>query len=372
MSKYKMIATCLLGTEGIVAGELRRMEAEDVSAENGRVFFSGSDEIIARANLCLRSAERVMIVLGEFKAYTFDELFENTKKIHIEDFVGKSDAFPVTGYSINSKLYSLPDCQKIIKKALVERMKSVHQLSWFEETGATCQIRFSIMKDSVTIMLDTSGIALHKRGYRRNSNAAPIKETLAASIIDIARVRDRAQLYDPFCGSGTLLIEGALKALNIAPGLHRSFLSERFGFINPSAWRQERARAIDSIIKDAEFHAYGSDIDEKALELTRENAKKAGVEKYITLKKADISDFEFETERAIVVTNPPYGERMLELKEARELYSKMGQVMPPEQFKSYNIISPDEEFENFFGRKADKKRKLYNGMIKCDLYIYYK
>lgn len=372
MNNYKLVATCLLGTEGIVAGELRRMNAQDVAAENGRVFFKGGDEIIARANLCLRTAERVMIVLGEFKAFTFDELFENTKKINIEDFVGKSDAFPVTGYSINSKLHSLPDCQKIIKKALVERMKSVYRVSWFEETDALCRIRFSIMKDHVTVMLDTSGTALHKRGYRRNSNAAPIKETLAAVMIDVARVRDRTQLYDPFCGSGTLLIEGAMKALNIAPGLHRSFLCESFGFTDRSVWRNERANAIDAIIRDAEFHAYGSDVDERAIALTHENAQKAGVGKYITLKKCDIKDFAFESERSVLVTNPPYGERLLEAKEARKIYSEMGKVMPTDKLRSYNIISPDEEFEEYFGRQADKKRKLYNGMIKCNLYIFYK
>jgi putative N6-adenine-specific DNA methylase len=372
MADYKMVAPCLLGIEGIVADELKRMGANNVMAENGRVLFSGGDDILCRANLNLRTAERVLILIAEFKATTFDELFENVKKANLEDYISKDDAFPVTGYSINSKLHSIPDCQKIIKKAMVERLKSKYGISWFSETGAKKQIRFSIMKDKVSLMLDTSGTGLHKRGYRKNSNIAPIKETLAAAMVDIARVRDYTQLYDPFAGSGTILIEGALKALNIAPGMYRRFACENFDFVDKKAAQDERKRAIDLIKKDVEFKAYGFDIDNDAVELALSNAKKAGVENRISVERKDIRDFKIYTDKATVVCNPPYGERMLDLDTARRIYKFMGQVMEKADGKTYNIISPDEEFEKFFGRVADKKRKLYNGMLKCNLYIYYK
>lgn len=370
--KYTMVASCLLGVEGIVADELRRMDAENVRAENGRVLFEGDANILARANINLRTAERVLLLLGEFNATSFEELFENVRKINFEDFIGAKDAFPVKGYSRNSKLYSVPDCQKIIKKAIVERLKSAYGVDWFEESRTVYRIQFSIVKDKACIMLDTSGESLHKRGYRPQGSAAPIRETLAAAMVNIARVRDRAQLYDPFCGSGTILIEGAMAAMNIAPGIHRTFVSDRFGFIDRSVWNEERTRAIDSVIKDAEFHAYGSDIDPHAIALTELNAKRAGVESRFTLKTADIGKFEIITDKAFVITNPPYGERLLTEDEAREIYKKMGKVMTSSKGKSYNIISPDEQFEHFFGRKADKKRKLYNGMIKCNYFIYFR
>ncbi len=366
---YTLICPCLFGLESVLAGEIRRMGGENVVVNDGKVSFDGGEEMIARANLSLRTAERVLIKLGEFPARTFDELFEGVKALDFETFIGSSDAFPVKGYSLNSALKSVPDCQKIIKKAAVESLKRAYRVSWFEETGPIHQIQFSIFKDTASIMLDTSGAGLHKRGYRQQSNEAPIKETLAAGMLDLARIYPDSCFCDPFCGSGTFVIEAATKALNIAPGLKRSFAVEKWGFLPPAVFEQERARAFDQIRRDAPFTAYGMDVSAEAVELTRANAKKAGISARVRLKTADIRSFEFLGEKAVVVTNPPYGERMLEIEGARELYHAMG-----ERFTApgrYYVISPDEEFERFFGRQAKKRRKLYNGMLRCQYYMFY-
>ncbi len=365
-------APCLMGIEGILAGELRYLGAQQVEAQNGRVLFSGDADTLARINLCSRYAERVQILMGSFKALSFEELFQGVKALPWERWIGKSDAFPVKGRSLSSALHSIPDCQSIIKKAVVERLKAKYLLSWFEETGPVHQIQFLILKDEVSVMLDTSGSGLHKRGYRRNSNDAPIKETLAAAIVDIARVRPYSAVYDPFCGSGTLLIEAAQKARGIAPGLGRRFAAEGWKQIPREVWREQRTRAQESVRHDIEFEAFGFDHDEEAVRLTRENAKLAGVDDLIHVQKRDVSAFEMPTDKGIILTNPPYGERLLDLSAARELYRLMGTVFPARQGVQAYIISPDEEFEKFYGRKADKKRKLYNGMIKCDLFQYFK
>ncbi|MGN1081082.1 MAG: class I SAM-dependent RNA methyltransferase [Acutalibacteraceae bacterium] len=372
MDKLKFAATCLLGLEGIVADELKKAEISGVSAENGRVIFEGGFETLARANLCLRCAERVLLILGEFEAKSFDELFEKVKAIHFDDFIGDDDAFPVTGWTLNSKLMSVPDCQKIIKKAAVESLKRSYRTDWFKETGSIHQIRFSIMKDRVTVMLDTGGEGLHKRGYRKNSSAAPIKETLAAAAAILSRLYSDSAVYDPFCGSGTMLIESALLARNIAPGIFRRFSAEKWECIPDGVFRDERLRAMSLSDPKVPFRAVGSDIDKNAVELTYENAKKAGVGDCVTAHAADISDFDIPTKRGIVLTNPPYGERLLDIKAAENIYKTMGTVFRQEYGKRYFIISPDESFEDFFGRKADKRRKLYNGMIKCNLFMYYK
>ena len=251
----KFSAPCLLGLEGLVAQELRDMDALNVEAKNGRVDFEGDESILARANICSRYSERILIRMGEFSAVTFEQLFQGVKNLPWEEWLGKFDAFPVKGYSLNSKLFSVSDCQAIIKKAVVERLKQKYKISWFEESGAVHQIQFSIMKDTVTLFIDTSGAGLHKRGYRPVANVAPIKETLAAAMAELARLRHYHTLYDVTCGSGTILIEGAMKALNIAPGLRRAFVSERFENIDSSFWQQERARAADSVIRDADFMA---------------------------------------------------------------------------------------------------------------------
>lgn len=370
--QMKFSVPCLLGLEGLIADELRRMDAQNVAAQNGRVDFEGDESILARANICSRYAERILIRMGEFRAETFEELFQGVKKIPWEMFIGEKDAFPVKGYSLDSKLFSVSDCQAIIKKAVVERLKAKYNLNWFEETGTVYQIQFSIMKDTVTLFIDSTGTGLHKRGYRPVANAAPIKETLAAAMAELARVRHYHTLYDPMCGSGTILIEGTMKALNIAPGIHRSFACEKFPMIDESVWRQERARAGDLVIRDADFKAYGSDIDFNALQIAQENARRAGVAMKIDFSKRDIKDFVRKSEKGTVICNPPYGERMLDIKNAEDIYRTMGKIFTPEHGWAYYIITPDEEFEKVFGRKADKRRKLYNGMIKCQLYMYFK
>ena len=324
--------------------------------------------------MCLwcRCGERVQILLREFPALSFEELFQNVKAIPWEQYVGKKDAFPVKGSSLQSQLHSVPDCQKIIKKAIVERLKEKYHIEWFEETGCTYQVQFTIIKDQVQILLDTSGVALHKRGYRRNANAAPIRETLAAGMVNLARVHADSIVVDPFCGSGTIAIEAAMKALNVAPGLLRRFACEEWKILPKDTMKELREEAISQIKKDAPFRAFAYDIDEDALALTRENAKKARIASRITVARRDVKDFKADAEKQITICNPPYGERLLEVREAEALYKTMGKVFLPQQGQTYYAITPDEHFEKLFGRPADKKRKLYNGMIKCNFYMYYR
>lgn len=372
MDKINLVAPCLFGVESVAADEFRRMGFEDIVTENGRVLLSGDSNMLARANICSRFAERILINVGTFTATTFTELFDGVKALEWEKYIGRDDAFPVNGWSINSKLFSIPDCQSIIKKAVVERLKTKYHINYFAETGPEYKIRFSIMKDRVTMMIDTSGDGLHKRGYRRNSNDAPIKETLAASMCDLARIYPDTKLFDPFCGSGTILIEAALMAKNIAPGLRRYFAAERFGFLDDKIWREERTRAQDLIRPTVDFEAQGYDIDKNAVELTLENAKKAGVEKYVKASLGDVRNFTPPNERCLVITNPPYGERLLDVKAAEELYTVMGERFVQGDGQKYYIISPHDMFEDFYGKKADKRRKLYNGMIKAQLFMYFK
>lgn len=370
--KLNFSAPCIFGLEGICANELRFLGIDDVKAENGRVVFSGDYSTLAKANINSRYAERIQILLAEFEARSFEELFENVKKIEWEKFIGISDAFPVKGRCLNSKLMSIPDCQKIIKKAVVSRLSERYMLSWFEETGPVHQIQFLILNDKVSVMLDTSGAGLHKRGYRAESNEAPIKETLAAAMAELARVRPNHFVTDPMCGSGTILIESAMKALNIAPGLNRYFACEKWSCVPKGVFEAERELARSKIRHDCDFRAEGSDIDELALETARKNAEIAGVADRITFKKRDIKDFELADKFQTIITNPPYGERLLDIKSAEELYKVMGEKFKRAQGKSYTIITPDDDFEKIFGRKADKRRKMYNGTLKCQVYMFYK
>ncbi len=384
--RMKMVIPTLFGLEGLVADELRYEGFEEVRAENGRVFLEGDWRDVARANVTVRCGERVLLVLAQFRATTFEELFQGTLESPWENFIGSLDAFPVKGWCLNSQLHSVPDCQKIIKKAVVERLKDCYGNPWFEESGPTMQIQFSIMKDEVTLMLDTSGTGLHKRGYRRNANEAPIRETLAAGIVNLARVHSDSLVCDPMCGSGTLLIEAAMKALNIAPGLTRRFAMERWGCFPTSLMKDVREEAKEKIKTKATFEGIGYDIDPAAISLSQENALKAHVAKRLHFKQQDIIRFKAETlshslvayhekgihKKAIVLCNPPYGERLLDAAEAEKLYQKMGIVLKPMRDHGYYIITPHEDFESLFGRKADKKRKLYNGMLKCQLYMYFR
>ncbi|HEX2985853.1 MAG TPA: class I SAM-dependent RNA methyltransferase [Caproiciproducens sp.] len=372
MENFKLVCPCLLGIEGLVSDELKHMEAKNVEPQNGRVIFDGSDEMLARVNIGSRYSERVLVQMGSFQALSFEELFQGVKALPWERWIGKSDAFPVKGRSLNSKLTSIPDCQSIVKKAVVERLKQKYHVGWFEETGALYQIQFLIMKDQVSIMIDTSGAGLHKRGYRANSTEAPIKETLAAAMVYLSRVRHDANFIDPFCGSGTILIEAALYALNIAPGLQRHFTAEQWETLSPGVWQKERSRAQQLVLHDAAFEAKGYDIDGAAISLTLENARKAGVIAKIHAEKRDISDFKTDGDYGCVICNPPYGERLLDIHQAEELYRIMGKVFERKHGWSYSVISPDDTFEECFGRRADRRRKLYNGMIKCQYYMFFK
>ncbi len=372
MNNLTLCAPTLLGVEGICANELKYNGFKNVRAENGRVLFDGGFGDLAAANLRSRYAERIQILLAEFTAHTFEELFEGVKSVEWKNFIDAEDAFPVKGSCLSSQLRSVSDCQKIIKKAVVERLAPRYVVNWFAESGGVHQIQFLILNDRVSIMLDTTGAGLHKRGYRAESNDAPIKETLAASLVDLARVRSNHFVVDPMCGSGTILIEAAMKALSIAPGLNRSFAAESWRQIPRDVWSIEREKALSLKNTDCDFRAIGYDIDSDALEIARGNAEKAGVGDRITFLKRDIREFEFDSEYETVITNPPYGERLLDLEQAEELYRIMGKRFPREKGKSYTVICPDDDFERLFGRRADKRRKLYNGTLKCQVYMYFK
>ncbi len=372
MKQYNMLASCLFGVEGLLADELKRLNFTNVQSENGRVFFCGDAQGVARANLWLRTAERVLLVVGRFEATNFEELFQGIKALPWEEFLLSTDAFPVIGYSLDSALHSIPDCQSIIKKAIVERLKRKYRLDWFAETGPLHKIRFSIQKNQVVVGIDTSGEGLYKRGYRAHSLEAPIKETLAASMCYLARIYPDTRLYDPFCGSGTILIEAAMMAKNMAPGLRRHFAAERFSKEFADAFSKERTEALNQVKSGVEFHAFGSDIDAAAVSLAKENAKKAGVSDLISVSLADFADFQMPKDRSIVITNPPYGERLLDIQKAEKIYGMMGEKMPQEFGKKYFVICPNDDFEDRFGRPADKRRKLYNGMIRCQLFSYFR
>ena len=370
--KLDFCCPVLFGLEGIAADELRfEGGLTDVRAENGRVLFSGGLETLAWANLNLRCAERVLLRLAVFPARTFDQLFEGVRAIHWEDWIPADGAFPVKGHALNSALHSIPDCQKIIKKAVVRRLEGAYDSSWFEETGARYSIQFSIMHDRAEIFLDTSGAGLHKRGYRANANAAPLRETLAAAMVKLARWRGREPLLDPFCGSGTIPIEAAWIAQRRAPGLSRAFDAEKWPCIRPEIWNDARAAALARILPDAQPAICGSDIDPACTALARQNAKKAGVEPLIRFETADAAALDYRQHSGVLFANPPYGERMLDRETARKLYAAMGKQAGQSALRQYYLTS-DPDFERFYGYFADKKRKLYNGMLKCDLYMYFK
>ncbi|MBE6916175.1 MAG: class I SAM-dependent RNA methyltransferase [Ruminococcaceae bacterium] len=370
MNEINFTIPCLFGLEGIVGNELRHLGMNDVAPENGRVHFSGNMEDLVRANLWVRTGERVLVRLGTFRADTFDALFEGTKALPWEAWIPKDGAFPVKGHALQSKLFSVPDCQKIVKKAIVERLKSVYHVNWLEETGAKYSVQFSIMKDEAVLYLDTSGAGLHKRGYRANANDAPLRETLAAAMVTLSRYRGREYFCDPFCGSGTILIEAAMIAQNRAPGLYRNFTAESWGCVPKELWAKNRAEAKEKIFC-RDFTLWGGDVDARALNTARSNACKAGVAQYIKFEQADAKNFCPEREEGIVMCNPPYGERMMDVKSAETLYRDFGNVMRANEHFKLFLISSHPEFERFYGKRATKKRKLYNGMIKCEFYQYY-
>ncbi len=369
--KFELVATCLFGLEHLLGEEIDALGYERISTIDGRVTFLGDSEAVALSNIFLRYAERIFIKLGSFRAETFDELFEGTRALPWPDFIGRDDAFPVKGHSIHSKLFSIPDCQSIIKRAVVRSMTERYSLLQFPETGVKYQIEFFILNDEASLMIDTSGTALHKRGYRKEANGAPIRETLAAAIAAISRPREEVLLWDPMCGSGTIATEAAMKMRRIAPGVNRSFAAESFPFIDKSLWTSAREEARDGEIK-SDFEVYASDIDESALALAQKNARLAGVSSSVKVFRADARKIRAEGRRATVVTNPPYGERLGTIREAESLYREIGthfRSLAP--WQAY-IITSHKEFERHYGKRADKVRKLYNGMLPCYLYQYFK
>lgn len=366
----EFVVPCLFGLEGPAANELRRMGLENVRAENGRVRFAGDGLACAKANIRLRTGERVLLHLGSFEAKTFDALFEGVKALPLADYIPKNGQFPVKGHCLNSALHSVPDCQRIIKKAAAVNLGKAHGVSWLPEEGALYQLQFSIVKDRAEIYLDTTGAPLFKRGYRPGHVAAPLRETLAAALVDQARYRGREVFCDPFCGSGTIPIEAALIARNRAPGLNRTFSAGQWSCFERKVWT-EAAEEARSLEYSGEYRIFASDIDPKAVALSRENARRAGVERDIEFSVADAAAFAPPAVRGVIVCNPPYGERLLETRQARELCRAFGQTMTRTEGWKKFIISSDADFERWYGKNADKKRKLYNGMLQCNLYMYF-
>lgn len=371
METFTYSVPCLFGLEGLVGEELRRLKLDGVAVENGRVRFTGGWEAMAAANIRMRMGERVLLCLGSFPARSFEELFQGVRALPLEDFIPKTGKFPVKGHCLNSQLHSVPDCQAIVKKAAVERLGRHYGLSWLPETGELYQLQFSIMKDRAEIYLDTSGAGLHKRGYRAVGNDAPLRETLAAAMVELARYRGRDFFWDPFCGSGTIVIEAALTALNRAPGLNRSFSAQHWPVVPEAVWEQTREAARAAEFR-GEYRILGSDNDPDSLNIAISNAKKAGVGKLIRFEEADATKRDLPAERGVIVCNPPYGERMMEQRSAQRLYQALGRHLKYADNWDKCIISSEPEFEHYFGRRADKKRKLYNGMIQCNLYQYFK
>ena len=371
-NEYTYVATCLFGLEKFVGEEIDACGGKRLSTIDGRVVFSGDEELLARINLNLRTAERVYIQVGAFHAESFTELFDGVKKLPWEHFIGKRDAFPVKGHAIKSTLHSIPDCQSIIKKAVVERLKNAYHIDWFEETATKLQIEFFILNDEVSVMLDTSGLPLHKRGYRTEAGAAPIRETLAAALVKIARPREDVRFWDPFCGSATIPLEAALLMTDTAPGLMRGFAAEKYSFLDRNIWERAREEAKEKIDWNSSFLAYASDIDRNVLKTALANVRRAGMEKHVKVFEKDALTLAPDGVRTTIVCNPPYGERLDSLREARDLYRKMGTVFPKLSPWQIYIITSEEEFERLYGKKADKVRKLYNGMIKCGYYQYFR
>ena len=369
MRNMEFSVPCLFGLEGLAGDELRRMNCENVRVENGRVLFSGDETAMAKANIGLRTGERVLILLADFQAKTFEELFQGVYRANLEDYIPKDGAFPVKGHCLNSQLMSVPDCQAIVKKAACKRLGEKYGVSWLPETGAKYQLQFSLMNDRVQLYLDTSGPGLHKRGYRANGNDAPLRETLAAAMVTLTHYRGREFLWDPFCGSGTIPIEAALIARNQAPGMYRRFSAEAFSWVDPKIWGEVRTEFRDKEFKGS-YRILGSDNDPKCISLSIANARKAGVDKLITFQDGDATKMSLPTDSGILICNPPYGQRMLEQQSAQRLYAALGRHLKyADGWKKY-IITSEPEFEHYFGKRADKKRKLYNGMIKCDYYMY--
>lgn len=371
MKQYQLVATAASGIEALTGNELRDMGYE-VQVENGKVFFKGSTEDIIKTNLWLRTGDRIKIVFGSFTAKTFDELFEKTKALPWEDLLPMDAAFPVSGKSHKSTLYSVPDCQAIVKKAIVDRLSSFyHRRARLPETGAEYPIEVAILKDQVSITVDTSGSSLFKRGYRTEKGGAPMKENMAASLVKLTNWTPDKPFYDPTCGSGTIVIEAALIGLNIAPGVQRGFISEDWSIFEEKEWDKYRNEAKLAADYSKELDILGTDIDGRMIEIAKRNAEKAGVEDFITFKQMQLSDFHTDKEYGVIVSNPPYGERMDDQDYVENLYKQMGEVFRPMETWSKYVITSDLLFEEFYGQRATKKRKLYNGRLRTDYFQFW-
>ena len=370
--RFLLTVPTFFGTEATLAHEIRSLGYETTEVTDGRITFEGDSEAIALCNVNLRCGERVLIKMAEFKATTFEELFEGVYNVEWENFIQSDCAFPVKGNSLKSVLSSVPACTSIVKKAVVKRLGAKYGIEIFEETGPMMRIQFSLMRDTATIYLDTTGEPLYKRGYRAQGVVAPLRETLAFSIVDVTRWRGDRPFLDPFCGSGTIPIEAALYAKKIAPGINRRFVSETWRIVGKALYEdiREEARAMED--RNFETHIFASDIDPQAVALAKENAKKAGVDKYITFSVQDASKVDIFTDKGVIVCNPPYGERLMDRTSCEALYRKIGKHFSDFPNAGKYILTSHDGFEKHFGRAADKKRKLYNGMLKCCLYQYFK
>lgn len=371
MANIELIATASFGLEAVVKRELIDLGYTDLMVENGKVTFKGTERDIPKANIWLRTADRVLLKIGEFKALSFDELFEKTKALPWEEWIPVDGNFIVEGKSIDSKLYSISDCQRIVEKAIVEKLKTKYDVSWFEKTGPKYTVEVALLKDIATLTIDTSGDGLHKRGYRSRQGEAPIKETLAAAMVLLSYWNKDRVLFDPFCGSGTILIEAAMIGKNMAPGIDRTFAAEGWPRINKEYWTEARREALKAIDTKSKLHILGCDIDKKAVLRARDNAANFGLEDDITFFVKDFRNVDLRNEYGVVITNPPYGERLGEKKEVENLYKDLGLKFRELDTWSVYVITSDENFERHYGKKADKKRKLYNGRIKVNYYQFY-
>lgn len=367
---YNLIATSTFGLEKLVAVELQKLGYEDLKIENGKVTFKGDEMDIVTTNIWLRTSDRILIKMTEFKATSFEELFQCTRAVNWGEIIPQNGFMHITGKSIKSTLFSVPDCQSIVKKAVIESMKQKYNTDIFPETGSEYKIEVAILNDIVTLTIDTTGPGLHKRGYRKSSGEAPIKETLAAALVMLSRWEPSRVLADPLCGSGTIAIEAALIGKNIAPGLYRNFVSEQWEIISKNLWADIRTHAKNSI-NDKEFKILASDIDTEVIKIARENALDAGVDEYINFQRQDVKVFSSDQRYGYIVSNPPYGERIGEAKEVEYLYKSMGQIFSKLNDWSYFIITSHPDFQKLFGKRADKNRKLYNGKIQCYYYQYF-
>ncbi|WP_186577764.1 THUMP domain-containing class I SAM-dependent RNA methyltransferase [Aquibacillus kalidii] len=367
-----LIATAAMGLESIVASEVKDLGYEDVTVENGKVIFKADVSAIPRCNLWLRTADRIKVLVGEFEAKTFDELFEKTKAIDWQDYIPEDGEFPVIGKSVKSTLYSVPDCQAIVKKAVVEKLKLKYGIaSWLEESGAFYRIEVALLKDIATLTIDASGTGLHKRGYRVGQGEAPLKETLSAALVKLTNWRPEYPLIDPFCGSGTIAIEAALIGQNIAPGFNREFSSEGWHIVPSNLWDKALEEAEDLANYDQPLDITGSDIDHRMVEIASKNAIEAGLGDLVSWKQMQAKDFNPKRENGYLIGNPPYGERLGEKNEVEKMYKDLGVALQNHPSWSVYILTSNEHFETLYGRKATKKRKLFNGFIKTDYYQYF-